>query len=360
MKRLDLKSAVLALSMLMIISSCSKIEVEPVTPGPGDPEVPTDPPTTPTPKPLTFFYAGYKYNADFKTADRNAILSINDSLINLSPNTRSDALAIAAVNNKEAHVTGYQMAAGGKKRVAYWKNNRITYLTDAGNFNSGTSINVIGSKVYVGGTKDHSGYYGLFLWTNGVESRKACCLASSTLTSITESNGKPVLAGRFNSNAHMFKDGYAIALAGPNTYADYVHAIGSDIYVIGKENFAKDGDAAMVWKNDVQVFKMLLGRSATDVIGTMAGQDYYYVANFYSNNKGTSVVYKNRTRLYQLNPNQSLAATAIQVVAGKVYVLGNYLNGTKSTAVLWTNGQPKVLFAESKKIYLNDFVINNK
>lgn len=343
MKIFTLKIFVLAFGTLMLTGSCSN-DVEKLE----DPEVVI---------PTTFFYAGYKYNTDYKALDRNAILSIGDSVVNLSPTLRSDAVAIAAVNNKEAHLTGYQMTADGKKRIAYWKNKTLSYLTPAGNTNTGTAINVYGSKVYVGGTKDHLGSSGLFLWTNGVQSQMACCLAQSKLTSITESNGNPYLAGRFASNAHMFTQESAIALAGPNTYADYIHAINSDVYVIGHENYNSTSDAAVVWKNDVEVFNLPLGGFVSNVVGTMSGQDYYFVANFYNNNKGTTVVYKNNQKLYQLSPAQSVVANAIQVVGSKVYIAGNYLNGTKSSGVLWTDGQPKVLFAEAKKIYINDFVI---
>ena len=353
MKDLNLKSIIFVLGILIFLASCSKNEVE--DQGPGEIDTPITKP--PTAKPLTFFYAGYKYNSDYKSADRYAIFSIGDSLINLSPNLRSDAVAIAAVNNKEAHLTGYQLNAAGKKRVTYWKNNKLTYLTTAGNNNTGTAISVFGSKVYVAGTRDNLSLYGLFLWTNTVESRLACCLAQSKVTSITESAGKPYSAGRFASNAHMFTVGSAIALAGPNTYADYIHAIDKDIYVIGHENYNSNSDAAVVWKNDVEVFKLPLGDLVSNVVGTMSGKDYYFVANYYKNNKGTTVVYKNKTKLYQLSPDKSIAANAIQVVSGKVYIVGNYLNGTKSTPVLWTDGKAKVLFAESKKIYLNDFVV---
>ncbi|MCT1526623.1 hypothetical protein [Sphingobacterium hotanense] len=355
MRRLNFKSVIVACSLLAVISACSKKSVEPVEPDPENPETPT--PKPPTPKPLTFFYAGYKYNTDYKKADRNAILSIGDSVINLSPSLRSDALAIAAVNNKEAHVTGYQSTATGQRRVAYWKNNKLSLLTQAGNNNTGTAINVIGSKVYVGGTKDYNGAYGLFLWTNGVEKRKACCLAQSEVTSITEVAGEPYLSGRFASNAHMFNDEWALAIAGPNTYADYINAINKDVYVLGHANYNSSSDAAVVWKNRKEVFKLPLGDFASDVLGTMVGTDYYFVANFYNGGKGTSVVYKNKTKLYQLSGAASITATAIRVVSGKVYILGNYLNGAKSSAVLWTNGKPKVLFGEGKKIYLNDFAV---
>lgn len=353
MRKLNFRSVIVAFGMLAVISSCSKNSDDLETPEPETPETPKPP----TPEPLTFFYAGYKYQTDYKGADRNAILSINDSVVLLSPSLRSDALAIAAVNKREAHITGYQKTSTGQQRVAYWKNGKISFLTQAGNSNKGTAINVIGSKVYVGGTKDSNGASGLYLWTNGVEKTKACCLAQSELTSITEVAGEPYLAGRFASNAHMFNNEWAMSIAGPNTYADYIHAINKDVYVLGHANYNSSSDAAMVWKNRKEVFKLPLGDFASDVIGTMVGKDYYFVANFDNGGKGTSVVYKNKTKLYQLSGAASITATAIQVVSGKVYVLGNYLNGTKSSAVLWTNGKPQVLFAEGKKIYLNDFVV---
>ena len=351
MKRFNFRTLAVLFGLLLALSACDKKEIEVVEP---EPEEPTKPPT---PKPLTFFYAGYSYGTDYKAADRRAILSINDSVVRLSPNMRSDAVAVSAVNSKEAHLTGYQVTAAGNKRAVYWKNNKIQYLSGASKDNTGSAIHVVGSKVYIGGRVDTLNAYKLVLWTNGVASRKGCCLVQSGLNSISESNGKPVVAGRFASNAFMFVNGMGIALAGPNTYADYIHAIGTDIYVLGKETVSASSDAAMVWKNDKEVFRLPFGDFATDVLGTMAGKDYYFVANIQKNGKRIAVVYKNKTKLYQLSHTQNLEATAIQVVAGKVYVLGNYQNGQKSTGVLWTNGKPKVLFAESKKIYLHDFVI---
>jgi len=353
MKRNYIKQGFWVMLLMLGMAACGKSAVDEVVPDPEEPEVPNPP----TPDPVNFYYVGYKYGSSFQEKDRNAILRINNSLVELSPNVASEALAVSVLN-KVPHITGYQQVNANNKRAAYWKNKALTLLSVAGAQNSGTTILAEGANVYVGGMMTDPMGLRVALWTNGKYENKGCCLGGSRLRSIALREGKPVMTGKYHVNAAMWVDGSTLMLADPNSDSHYIKTINNDIYVIGYRKTADQAtDVAAVWKNDVEIFTLPLGKIVSSVLGTMVGNDYYFVVNFYDGKKGRATVYKNKTKLYDLNVNANLEAKAIQVVNGHVYILGNYFNGTKSQAIQWTDGKAKVLYTEAQKIYLNDMVV---
>lgn len=344
----------LLLPLFIIMQACDKKNNP--DPEPETPETPEDPTPPVTPKPAKIYYVGYKYPTSFKETTKHAILRINDSLVNLSSTLISDAVDVYPLNN-DVHITGYQQDKAGNRKVAYWKNNKVTLYGTAANISTGTAIFATGNKVYVAGMQQEATGVGNYRWVNGVKERAGCCLSHTRINAMAEGNGSVVSAGQFALTAAMWVGGSIISLANATSNSYFIKTINKDIYVLGYRNQKSGTDVAAVWKNDQEIFVLPHGQNILSLAATMVGQDYYFVINSYDGSRGNATVYKNKTLLYKLSPTKNLEAKAIQVHEGKVYVLGNYYNGTKSSAVLWTNGQPKVLYDESKKIHLNDMVI---
>src|SRR5690606_33194230 len=90
----------LAIFTVVSISSCKK---DNTTPPLSDPK---------------FYYTGYTYNQSYQDANRQAIMCIGDSIVKLSPQIRSDAVAL--------HVFGECLSTSGSKHnganreVVYW------------------------------------------------------------------------------------------------------------------------------------------------------------------------------------------------------------------------------------------------
>ena len=310
-----------------------------------------------------FYYAGYSYNQSYQEANRKAILSIGDSIVQLSPNNRSDATAIY-VHNSDVHITGYQHNGTDKKRVVYWKNSQIMHLSDAFEYNKGTAIFADNANVYVAGTVyeifEHQGekrnvpYQ--YVWVNGTFKQKYGAMEFSGINYFAPYNGKLYMAGQFAQRATLWNENSMETLSSNASGADYIKVINGDTYVIGWEGVNIETDAVSVWKNKEKVFTNTLGKRISSVAATMDGQDYYYAANF-GGTTFTASVYKNDQLLYNLSEGTNVKVEAIQVYNRKVYVLGQLLNGTQSTPTLWEDGVPKTLFPAGKKIYLHDFII---
>ncbi|WP_353139504.1 hypothetical protein [Pseudopedobacter sp.] len=310
-----------------------------------------------------FYYVGYSYNQSYQETNRRAILSIGDSIVQLSPNNRSDATAIY-VHNNDVHVTGYQHGGTDKKRVVYWRNGTITHLSDAFEYNKGTAVFADDANVYVAGTvyeifnyngEDRNVPY-QYVWINGAFKQKYGAVEFSGINYFAPYNGKLYMAGQFAQRATLWNENYVQALSSNASGADYIKVINGDTYVIGWEGIDKETDAFSVWKNKEKVFSNTLGKRTSSVVTAMDGWDYYYAANSGATTF-TASVYKNDQLLYNLAEGSNVKVEAIQVYNKKVYVLGQLLNGTQSIPTLWEDGVPKTLFPSDKKIYLHDFVI---
>ncbi|WP_312555144.1 hypothetical protein [Empedobacter brevis] len=308
------------------------------------------------PKEPIFYYAGYSFTGNYGTIERKALLVINDSVVKLSPNNRSDAKTVY-VTEKDIYIAGYQHNGTENTRVAYWKNGDISYLSTAALKNTATAILEDNGNLYVAGTvyEDNRPYQRL--WINGEQKVNSGALAFSGIQAITVNDGDFLLAGQFAQAATIWDKEYMRTIANAPSEATFVKADHNDIWAIGYGNVDNTTDAAKVWKNREEVFSHPIGARVFSILGKMSGSDYYFAVNTATNGKYGVKVYKNKQLLYEPAKGQEVKAVAIQVFQNKVYVLGNILNGTKSIPTLWVDGIPKTLFAENQNMYLNHLYI---
>jgi len=310
-----------------------------------------------------FYYVGYSYQQRPQDANsKRAIMSIGDSIVKLSPNNRSEAVAIH-VYGDDVYTTGYQYN-GDTRRVVYWKNNEIRRLGDAYPYNGGTAIFADGSGVYVAGTV-YEMIEGRTLpfqhvWVNDTFLQKSGALAFSGIFALLPYQDTLYMAGDFGQQAQLWTDGIMRGLAGSGSGARALNVVNGEVYVLGFEVVNSNTDAISVWKyrrNGVRpekVFSHELGKRITKMDAAMYGNDYYFVVN---SSNGNSSVHKNNQLLYSLSETGNVEAQAIQVYQGKVYVLGQQIDGTAATPTLWIDGEPQTLFDADQKIYLHDFFI---
>lgn len=330
-----------------LLISCTKNSLET-----EDTEATQDTETERTPQ---FYYVGYSYHERYQEQNRRAILSIGDSIVPLSPDNRSDALAIH-VHNGIAHITGYQNS-GSDRRVVYWKDNEISRLSDPGSNNAGTAILATEDQVLIGGDLTEDGRTYQYLWIDKTPHRKAGALMFSGIKSIAVDNSRIFLAGDFAQRATMWDDNSTLyALSGNASGGEHIAFRNGEPYIIGWEVIDINTDAVTVWKNREKIFSHTLGFRTYGITALMHGSDYYYTVNSAESDM-TSRVYKNDQLLYQLAEGQDVVTTAIRIHQDKVYVLGQILEGNSATPTLWVDGQPQALFSAEDKICLHDFFI---
>lgn len=309
-----------------------------------------------TPEEAKFYYAGYKFNTTFTSSSRWAVVAINDSIVQLSPINRSDAVAVFN-NGQDTYVAGYQHNGTENKRISLWKNGTISYLSAAATNNNATVVYEDQGKVYVAGTEYINNLPYQRLWINGQLEVNSGALAFSGIRAITTHNGKYYLAGQFaQATATWYDDSMKTINVAPSE-ATFIKVENSDVITSGYGGVNANQDAIKVWKGNQEIFTHSVGERIYTALSTIVGNDYYFVTLGYSGNLSTAKVYKNNTLLYELAPGKNVEATAIQVYQNKVYVLGNLIVNGKSTPTLWTDGTPKSLFPEESNIFLNHFQI---
>jgi len=338
-------SLLLSILTVTLMSSCQKDKSE-----------------TPFQEPK-FYYVGYSYSQSYQDADRRALVCIGDSIVRLSPQTRSDAVAIH-VYGEDIYTTGFQYS-GDTRRVVYWKNAKIKRLGTQYPYNTGTAIFADANNVYVAGTvyETVEGRTVPFqhVWVNDTFLKKWGALSFSGIYDFSPYQGTLYMAGSFGQTATLWTGDTMRSLASNGSEACEVNIVDGDVYVLGWEVVNVETDAVSAWKYREKeerlekVFSHELGKRIAKMDGVMYGKDYYYVIN--PNNSTIASVYKNDRLLYDLSGAGNVKAEAIKVYGGKVYVLGHLLEGTSSTPMLWVDGEPNTLFAPEQKIYLHDFFI---
>ena len=243
----------------------------------------------------------------------------------------------------------------------YWKNGQVIALDNISYGFTGTSIAVVGSDVYVAGTKNELMWndYAAKYWKNG----QAISLGDAAgATSITVAGSDVYVAGwKWEPSgtgavavAKYWKNGQPISLTNGSieAYANSIVIVGNDIYVAGQE-----GAVAKYWKNG-QAVPLTNGSSsawANSIV--VAGSDVYVAGQ----EGGVTKYWKNGQPVLLPGGNN---ATSIAVVGSDVYVAGYFHQGQgNSIAKYWKNGQEVSLtsgseaFATSITFYGNDVYV---
>ncbi|RZF62233.1 hypothetical protein [Sphingobacterium corticibacterium] len=305
-----------------------------------------------------FYYVGYSFSGHYNERDRKAILVVQDSIVNLSPNRSADAKVVYA-QGKDVFVAGNEHYEEEKNRVVYWKNGVKEYLSSAVKDNSATAIYADNENIYVAGTIYQNKLPYQRLWINGGRKVNSGALAYSGIRAITVYEGAYYLAGQFAQAASIWHGKTMYTINNAPSEATYIHVENGEVLTMGYGNVDRNTDAAKVWKGSDEIFSYPVGARVSNILATMNGNDYYFVTNSMSED-GINVAraYKNTQLLYELNTGaHSVKAMAIYIFNDKVYVLGNLLNAGKSVPTLWIDGVPKTLFTEQDNIYLNHMYI---
>ena len=228
----------------------------------------------------------------------------------------------------------------------YWKNGQVIALDNISYGFTGTSIAVVGSDVYVAGTRNELMWndYAAKYWKNG----QAISLGDAAgATSITVAGNDVYVAGwkweRSGSGAvavaKYWKNGQPISLTNGNVeaYANSIVIVGNDIYVAGQE-----GAVAKYWKNGQAVSLTNGSSSASANSMVVVGGDVYVAGQ----EGGVTKYWKNGQPI--LLPGANIA-TSIVVVGNDVYVAGYHHQGQgNSIAKYWKNGQEVSLTSGSE------------
>lgn len=311
-----------------------------------------------------FLYVGHTFTGDsyLNSNRRNAILVINDSLVKLSPNNRSDGQAVFG-NGKDIFVAGYQHNGTENKRLVYWKNSTLHFLSPADLYNNNArAIYEDNGNVYVAGTeyiKDNAGSRRPYqrLWVNGVVKVNQGVLDFSAIEDITTYNGQFFLAGQFAQSASIWYDQSMRTILVQPSNVTHIKKTATDTIALGYSGVNLESDAIIAWKNGSVVFSHTLGHRVVNALSDMSGDDYYFLTVPSTSTSTPPKVFKNNTLLFELAPGKSVRPVAIRVFRNKVYALGNIMEGSKSIPTLWVDGQPQTLHTASENIYLNDFYI---
>jgi len=303
-------------------------------------------------------FVGFKYKDSFKVKDRNAVLVVGDSLVELSPDKVSEATTLD-VSGNTVYVGGYQQVDANRRNLAYWENGTVHFLGTAANGNEATAIHAADGKLYVAGTIYQANLPYQRLWVDGEQKVNSGALAFSGIRDIAVWKGKYYLAGQFAQAASLWEDQTMYTIHNGPSEASYILTRSEDeILSLGYGNVDRNSDKVVVWNWRDVIFSHPLGIRVRNILGCIDGSDYYYVINGV-NADGWSVVrvYKNEQMLYDITDGKELDAEAIQFHQGKLYILGNFTTNTRSTPVLWIDGVPQDIFNEKDGIYLNDMLI---
>jgi hypothetical protein len=247
------------------------------------------------------------------------------------------------INNSSTNI---YVAGMDNSLPVYWKNGRVTTLDNGAVGFTGTSIAVVGSDIYVAGTRNELAWsdYAAKYWKNG----QAISLGDAAAATSIAVSGGDVYVGGWQwmpsgpgavAVAKYWKNGQPVSLT-DGTKAAYANCIvinGSDVYVAGQETAnATAYDVAKYWKNGVAVSLTNASSDASANSITVVGNDVYVAG--YEN--GTAAYWKNGQRV-SLSAG---TATSIAVVGNDVYVAGyDYQRQGNSIAKYWKNGQEVLL-----------------
>src|SRR5690606_21348815 len=192
----------------------------------------------------------YTYNQSYQDANRRAIMCIGDSIVKLSPQNRSDAVAVH-VYGEDVYTTGFQHN-GENRKVVYWKNEAIKQLGDAYPYNTGTAIYADGGGVYVAGTMYAEVAERIapfqYVWLNGTFLQRSGALAYSGIYAIAPFQGTLYMGGDFAQAATLWTGGTIRTLSGQASGVCYVNPTDGGVFVVGWQGVNAQTDAVSVWK----------------------------------------------------------------------------------------------------------------
>ena len=185
--------------------------------------------------------------------------------------------------------------------ATYWKNGKVTYLTDGKNRAFATAIKVIGDDIYVAGIEFKDYLPVAKYWKNEIA------------TSLTDGSS--------------------------DVFVNDIIIVGNDIYVVGYENYHSIS-VATYWKNGVATY--LTDRKVnTDATALVIIGNDIYVALTERESSGLSVAkyWKNGvvTTLKNDNTYSSTYATSMTVSDDNVYIVGYEFHGPGFVAKYWKN-----------------------
>ena len=225
----------------------------------------------------------------------------------------------------------------------YWKNGQGTPL---GNYAGATSIAVDGTDVYVAGWELENGSYLAKYWKNG----QAVPLTNGSMeasgNSIVVVGNDIYVAGYEGGVAKYWKNGQGVSLTnGTNqAFGNSIAVVGNDIYVAGSEVNGSH-HSAKYWKNGQSIPLTNGSVHATATSIAVAGSDIYvagWEGDFYGMVGGTGAVakyWKNGQEVSLTNGTNYAYATSIATFGNDVYVAGYEIVGGQYQPKYWKNGQ---------------------
>lgn len=264
----------------------------------------------------------------------------NGKLTRLSDSTLSMQTTGIAVQGNDVYVSGSINVYSSNPEGILWKNGVATMLPQ---FIRTTGVAVNGNDVYVVGIANTST---AAIWKNGVMTNLENTSYYSTANAVTVQDGAVYVAGASNSvgsaRATYWRNGIATNV--PNTtnaitsisVANAMALNGRDIYLAGYAYTGWGGNTvAAYWKNGIVVNLQDASLSRTNSYATgicTNGNDVYVVG--YSPNG--AMYWKNGTETKLGDGSQNSNAYAITLQGSDIYVVGN--DDAKLGATLWKNG----------------------
>lgn len=329
--------------------------------------------TDESPAEVDVYVAGVEYNGSIATAKywkNGQAMTVGDKV------NWSIANSIAVVGN-DVYVAGTEVIGPSKQIAKYWKNGQAIALTDGTKIAGATSIAVVGSDIYVAGIV-YDGVYAngypngiATYWKNG----QAIALTDGTkdadASSIVVVGNDVYVAGReYNGPGNVvkyWKNGQPISLTnGTNVgWATSIAIVGNDVYVTGYE---REGGVvgsggvigvAKYWKNGLPV-SLTDGTidSGASSIAVM-GSDIYVVG--WENYQGK---YWKNGQLILLKGEAAMSfASSIAVLDNDVYLTGieyrGLVNGSPTGAIAkyLKNGLPVTLTDGLKIVGVSDIEV---
>ena len=361
-KTLKLKLLYALMTVVFILSSCSKDEVKPTKPTPPtDPNAPTD--TTSTTGPTTggpnIYVAGYEYVEDpsgFGSVFKVAKIWKNGVATSLTDGTDDAEASSVFVNGNDVYAAGW--ARIGDNFIAMlWKNGKATQLSSRLSY--ATSVVIDGSDVYVAGYDyPEQGKENAVIWKNGVRMplSNGTNNVDNYALSIAVNKQHTYIAGADDNNALMWIFGAETSITKKYGYAQQIILSGEDYYIAGEAGapYLTQGSAdedhipqATIWKNGTSTMTLTGKEGGASVANSVAvsGKNVYGAGYEYqykdADKHYAAVLWKNGSPTL-LSKYYSTASTVL-VSDSDVYVAGydsKVANPftVKGIVTVWKNG----------------------